>query len=78
MIGACGFFCKLGRGLKKVSNFVNDLGLLPPGVNVLVNAGAHALGADNADTTQTGGDNTARQFNQRVSNNRVGGIPTVF
>jgi len=77
-MGSCGFFCKLGRGLKKVSNFVNDLGLLPPGVNVLVNAGAHALGADNADTTSSGGDNTARQLNQRISNNRVGRVPTVF
>ena len=77
-IAGCGFFCKLGRGLKKAANFVNDLGLLPPGINILVNAGAHALGADNADTTQAGGDNTARQLNQRINNNRIGRVPNVF
>ena len=76
-IGKCGFFCKVGRGVKKVANFVNDLGLLPPGINVLVNAGAHALGADEPDAptapTQAP-DNSARQLNQRGLNSRMGNI----
>jgi hypothetical protein len=85
MIGAtmsgCGFFCKLGRGLKKAANFVNDLGLLPPGINVLVNAGANLMGANNADDTTSSynpGDYSARQLNQRINNNRIGRVPNVF
>ena len=90
MIGAtisgCGFFCKAGKLIKKGVKIASDLGLLPPGLGILINAGANALGAENADDTPAqpptapaqAPDYSARQLNQRISNNRTGRIPTVF
>jgi hypothetical protein len=79
VIGNCGFFCKLGRGIRKVSNVVNSFGLLPPGVNMLVNAGTNLMGADNRDGPDFTEETThMRQLNQQVTNNRIGRIPTVF
>lgn len=82
MIGDCNWWCRAARKVRSVVNFVNDLGILPPGVNVLVNAGTHALGADNTDTPAGG----KRQLNQRVTNARLAGynykrmgeIPKIF
>jgi hypothetical protein len=70
MASGCNWWCRTGKNIRKVVNFVNDLGLLPPGVNVLVNAGTHAMGADNEKAA--GGDK--RELNQRNLNSRLGNI----
>jgi len=74
MISGCNWWCRTGKNIRKAVNFVNNLGLLPPGVNVLVNAGTHAMGADNPPdpTIPTGGE--LRQLNQRGLNSRMGNI----
>lgn len=70
-IGKCNWWCRTGKNIRKAVKFVNDLGLLPPGVNVLVDAGTHAMGADNPPDPTTG---EARQLNQRGLNSRMGNI----
>jgi hypothetical protein len=70
MVSGCNWWCRTGKNIRKAVKFVNDLGLLPPGVNVLVNAGTHAMGADNEEAA--GGDR--RELNQRGLNSRMGNI----
>jgi hypothetical protein len=81
MIGAtmsgCGFFCKAGRLLRQAIGVASDLGLLPPGIAILGNAAATALGADNVDTP-TQAPAAPRQLNQRINNNQIGRVPNVF
>ena len=79
-IAGCGFFCKAGKLIKKGASILSDLGLLPPGVGILINAGADLMGAGNADTSEPAQAprNLQRQVNQNISNNRVGPVPTVF
>lgn len=82
MVGSCGFFCKLGRGIRKVSNVINSFGLLPPGVNILVNAGTNLMGADNRDGQDFTQETTHQRLNNRVSgyrtHKRIGEIPKIF
>lgn len=88
-MGRCGFFCGLGRLIKKVSKTLSDAGLLPPFVNVALQSGGNLLGAGNSDTpTQSttqqpsGGFETARQNSLgRVKyhhKHKIGEIPKVF
>jgi hypothetical protein len=73
MVSGCNWWCRTGKNIRKAVNFVNNLGLLPPGVNVLVNAGTHAMGADNEpDPSIPTGE--ARQLNQRGLNSRMGNM----
>jgi len=79
-IGGCGFFCKLGKGIRAVGNFAGGLGLLPPGVNVLINLGTHAMGADNPPDNPT---DKERKNNQQIPFNpfmvsEIGRVPNVF
>jgi hypothetical protein len=79
MVSGCNWWCRTGKNIRKGVKFVNDLGLLPPGINVLVNAATHAMGADNPPEP-TGSDNPpiptgeARQLNKRGLNSRLGNI----
>jgi hypothetical protein len=73
IISGCNWWCRTGKNIRKAVKFVNDLGLLPPGINILVNAGTHAMGADNPPDPEipTG---EARQLNQLGLNSRMGNI----
>jgi len=73
MISGCNWWCRTGKNIRKAVNFVNNLGLLPPGVNVIVNAGTHLMGADNPPDP-TIPTRELRQLNQRGLNSRMGNI----
>ena len=77
-IGKCGFFCKLGRTIKKAAQSVNDWGLLPPGFNQLLQAGGNLLGAGNTDAPPQPPTAAQQERKQLIKNNQLGNIPKVF
>jgi hypothetical protein len=83
MIGACNWWCRAGNVIRKVSKIASDLGVLPPFINLGVQAVTTVMGANNApassstQTTQTTIQNSDT-LNGIKKHYKIGRVPNVF
>jgi len=87
MIGSCNWWCRTGKNIRKAVKFANDLGILPPFVNVGTGILTSLMGANNSESTTTTtqqqspmpqGSEQLRRLNGIKKHHIIGQIPTVF
>jgi hypothetical protein len=87
MIGTCNWWCRTGKNIRKGVKFANDLGILPPFVNVGAGILTSLMGANNSESTTTTTQNQSplpqgaeqlNKLNGLKKHYRIGQIPTVF